>query len=760
MATVSLQMIVKNEGAAVTDLIRVNSEALNVFDKINITVSDKKCLNYLKRELDYDCVTLEYRKWTDDFAAARNDNLKLCDTDYFFWLDADDEFDFSTIPDLVKLAEDGKYDAIYLPYVYHTDQHGNPDTVHDRERLLRRSAGFEWRGVVHESLLVDTKFRGKKLTKPQVIHHGGDVKQSMIRNHNILVKAVLGVDDPDPRNVYYLGTSYYGIGEYQKSIDMLNRYTTMSGWPEETYRAFVKIAECYYMMGDYTEALLQALKAAGFMPDYPEAYFTIARFEYGQDNYKECLEWLQTAFSKPVPDTMSVRNPEIYEYAKLHSAVCHFELKHYRTALKHLEAAPDYLKEGIIDKFREAANLEAFVTILPTLTKYIPEDRLWSVLPDGIKYDNRLRDMRYRQVEPKVWPKKSIAYFCGKGYEPWGANTLKDGMGGSEEAVVYLSREMSRLGYDVTIYNECDAPYVERDNKKWYIPEGDTTKRIPTDVQYKPWRMFDPRDTFDTLIVWRSPDYAKHLIDEGVKANKILVDVHDVLSPDYVTDIPGVTYMVKSQFHRNLYDYLPDDKFVIVGNGIKVDQFEGTSRKRKNSVGYFSAYYRGLEPLLKMWPKIREQVPDATLDVAYGWQSWLEFEGEDGFYKRTSKLLEDLKDQGVTHHNRLSHEKLAELMRMTQVWAYPTEFDEIHCITALKAQQARCYPVTTNKAALDETVQSGVKLDTRVIYTDEYQQKKFIDAVVKALKENLTGTPVPGVDWTDVGKVWDKVCQS
>lgn len=183
-----------------------------------------------------------------------------------------------------------------------------------------------------------------------------------------------------------------------------------------------------------------------------------------------------------------------------------------------------------------------------------------------------------------------------------------------------------------------------------------------------------------------------------------------------------------------------------------------TSNSRKpHSVGYFSAYYRGLECLLKMWPTIREEVPDATLDVYYGWESWLALEGEDDFYHRMEALFEELKPLGVTIHGRVSHEELAQAMKRTQVWAYPTEFPEIHCITALKAQEAGCYPVVTNVAALKETVQCGDKIRTQRIYTDEYQQGRFITAVVAALKERKTGHPVGNTDWSDVASAWDAV---
>lgn len=182
-------------------------------------------------------------------------------------------------------------------------------------------------------------------------------------------------------------------------------------------------------------------------------------------------------------------------------------------------------------------------------------------------------------------------------------------------------------------------------------------------------------------------------------------------------------------------------------------------KKRKNSVGYFSAYYRGLECLLDMWPKIREAVPDATLDVYYGWESWLALEGKDDFYRVMEQKFKKYASEGVTVHGRVSHEELAKAMKEIQVWAYPTQFPEIHCITALKAQEAKCYPVTTNVAALNETVQSGDKIKTKRIYTDEYQQEKFVKAVVDALKEGKQGTPVPKTDWSDVADQWIKAIE-
>lgn len=187
--------------------------------------------------------------------------------------------------------------------------------------------------------------------------------------------------------------------------------------------------------------------------------------------------------------------------------------------------------------------------------------------------------------------------------------------------------------------------------------------------------------------------------------------------------------------------------------------------KKKNSVGYFSAYYRGLECLLAMWPKIREQVPKATLDVYYGWESWVAAEGEDDFYFRMEAKFNELQDQGVTVHGRVSHEKLAKAMEETEVWAYPTQFEEINCMTALKANAAGCKPVITDVAALKETGgPNATVIQTARIYSDEYAQKKFIEAVVRALQNPQDAEDQQNqkiwaeqYHWPKIAKQWQEV---
>ena len=186
--------------------------------------------------------------------------------------------------------------------------------------------------------------------------------------------------------------------------------------------------------------------------------------------------------------------------------------------------------------------------------------------------------------------------------------------------------------------------------------------------------------------------------------------------------------------------------------------------RKPYSIGYFSSYDRGLECLLDMFPKIKEQVPEATLDIYYGWQMFDKYHSKNPEKMKWKwQMIRKMNQEGVTDHGRVNHQDLAKAMQEIQVWAYPTEFTEIHCITALKAQEAGCYPIVTEVGALTETALNGCKIKADDIYTNEKAQTEFIEAVVRTFNSSTgdplyrTDIPVPNRYWTDVAKAWDKV---
>lgn len=562
MSTVALSMIVKDEASEVSQLLHF---AYPHLDQLNIVVSDKRTYDDLRKTFfNFPKIQFRYRKWNNRFDEARNVALSMCQTKYMFWLDADDSFDFASIPELVSLADAGHIDAIFLPYNYMQDERGEIITLHYRERLVRLDKGYSWRGWVHETLISDEKVVTHQMDSPVVKHNSTieDSYKSHARNHEILVEAYEATQDP--RYLHYLGMSYFSQKDYEKAASLLSDYLQVGGSIEDSYRSLALISECAYHLGKFDMALEYATKCATLKPEYPMAYWLLEQYEADQDNFEEALEWFKVSESKPDPDTLSVWDPTSRERAILTAARCLFMLQRYNEALTQLRRIPKSVEAAkIYNDVLEEADAETFVNLLPRIRKFFRDDKsLWNVLCHDIQFDTRIQSFRYIVNEPKTWSEKSLVIFCGQGYEEWGPQTLDKGMGGSEEAVIYLSREFAKLGYHVTVFGEVTERLVD-------IEMDGRNGGIEGSVTYLPWKEIDVRDKFNVFVSWRAPQYI-----EKINAKVKLVDVHDVLPPVLMKDYSGVTYMVKTNYHRSLTPDLPDEKFAVIGNGIKKEQFK------------------------------------------------------------------------------------------------------------------------------------------------------------------------------------------
>ena len=122
-----------------------------------------------------------------------------------------------------------------------------------------------------------------------------------------------------------------------------------------------------------------------------------------------------------------------------------------------------------------------------------------------------------------------------------------------------------------------------------------------------------------------------------------------------------------------------------------------------------SSYDRGLDMLLYMWPDIKQAYPDAELHICYGWDLFLKVASGNPERMKWKVSMDTLIAQpGITHHGRVGKEELARVRKLCGIWAYPTYFKEINCITALDCQSDGVVPVTMALAALEETVGEGI----------------------------------------------------
>lgn len=117
----------------------------------------------------------------------------------------------------------------------------------------------------------------------------------------------------------------------------------------------------------------------------------------------------------------------------------------------------------------------------------------------------------------------TIVFYCheyGKAWWPnWGPSSLTNngkGLGGSEEAVIYISRQLAILGYNIEIY----ADPLSIDMGYELISENSLGS-----IQWFHYLQFDISRKIDVFISWR---YSISL-PLGINANKVLLWLHDLV---------------------------------------------------------------------------------------------------------------------------------------------------------------------------------------------------------------------------------------
>ena len=284
--------------------------------------------------------------------------------------------------------------------------------------------------------------------------------------------------------------------------------------------------------------------------------------------------------------------------------------------------------------------------------------------------------------------------------------------------MVYVAESLARLGRRVVVYGN---------------PPADTLHGFPTsNPRFVERHRFEEHVAvigarrFDALIVWR---YPWAVADLTLFAEKTLLWMHDLLPRRHSPAFPWrnsrrccgspTSSMPAPEARRRCRCRSPLQR---QWRGSRaVAEFEPVERDPYRCV-YASNYMQGLEVLLRCWARVKEAVPQATLDIYYGWQTWRQI--PSGWEAMMRELLAEVAPLGVREHGRIGHEALARELRAAGFWTYPCTVPETFCITGLKAQMAGCIPVYIGTGALRETVVDGFGCD---------EPDQFADLLIGAL---------------------------
>jgi len=341
---------------------------------------------------------------------------------------------------------------------------------------------------------------------------------------------------------------------------------------------------------------------------------------------------------------------------------------------------------------------------------------------------------------------KTIAIF-GYRYEelgPWDPDTVKTGLPGSEEAVVYMAKQLANLGYKVVV-----LAFPPKDSKH-SLPDAN-----PRYVDITA----DDGAHYDIAISLRQIWLGAKLRN---RANLIYLWPHDfntmAVSPPQVNSYDGVLWLSKWQRNQWISTQPLFEKFTpIFGNGVNPEQFQPIA-KRENSYAciYASSYLRGLDVLLDVWPEIKTRFPRASLDIYYGWQHYSSGITPD-YVLNLQKKLTDSIPLDVHEHGCVGHDELTKANEKASLWTYPCTYQETFCITGLRAQFAGAVPVIINGSALEETVQNGFICSKREEYLKNLiEAMSYADKITEEDRNHMRSFILKDYTWERLAQKWSE----
>jgi len=703
--------------------------------------------------------------WIDDFSAARQFSFSKCSNDLVFWIDADDILVNSHLfRKSLEHFDNERVGAIFFVYQYAFDKDGNCITEHWRERVVRKD-WYSWSGPVHENLLPLREGTNVKITDIWIKHRKkeSDIAASNERNLRILEKEIEKTKPfVDPRILFGLAQAYQADNRLEEANDVFRKYIECSGWDEEKYIAQYTIGENFWRMGKLKEATDAHFDAMKILPLRPDAYFGMARVAHKSEQWENVLYWCEEGFRRGRPQGMCIYNPRNYDLNPL-MLLCnaYFNLARYKECqlaivkiLKYKPNDQSFIEMGqICQQYIEDLELIGCVEKIKKDLKLGGENEkiyhLAKAVPNTVSDIPSLRPYLQRGPEPT----KRIYIYCGPTHEMWSPAKEKTGIGGSEEAVINMSRHWRDMGWNVVVFNMCD----EVDDKDW---DG---------VRYTGYWQCKKEFVPDVFIYWRNSAF----LDSGFSGHQTYLWMHDLQRPEYwwkerwekVDKIIAL-----SQWHRRNVSQIPDDRMWVSRNGIEPSHFDHLVDRDPFRCFYGSSPDRGLDILLECWPEIMAAVPQANLHVYYGFTKTFDAMHHNNKFMMSwkEKVQTMLRQPGVTYHGRVGHKEVAKAMMQASLWTYPTNFKEISCISAMKAQAAGAFPICTKLAALDETVQFGCKIDSSVDEPDiqnPEKRKLFTQAVIRALldpqpesaRQSMSKWALDHYSWKSVASEWNDV---
>jgi len=217
--------------------------------------------------------------WIDDFSAARNFSLSLASGDWILVLDADEELDPLSRPDIGRIINQTDSDIYYVNILSQRTVDGyQSNFMNSLPRLFRNSVGIQFEGRIHEQILPSAQRLSLRVANSniKIIHHGYDgdqQKQSQKLQRNLfLLKKELAENPGNSFARFHLGETLTllkgfpaAVSAYQSALE--------NSLPEHLIPiVYQNLGNVYLKLEQYQQTLKQCEKAIQLKPGLFMAY--------------------------------------------------------------------------------------------------------------------------------------------------------------------------------------------------------------------------------------------------------------------------------------------------------------------------------------------------------------------------------------------------------------------------------------------------------------------------------------------------------
>jgi hypothetical protein len=293
-------------------------------------------------------------------------------------------------------------------------------------------------------------------------------------------------------------------------------------------------------------------------------------------------------------------------------------------------------------------------------------------------------------------------------------NTLNTrGLGGSESAVILISKELAKIGFDVTVYNNCidsqakpgvynGVRFIDHTQTDQFENEYDVVFSSRSVYPFFPGSIhhFIPRSKW--RVLWMHDTFCKG--DEHLEEMVVSGIINEVFTlSDFHTN-----YTLNNEHGRKrMFDVLKHRNFQTRNGAVKYINEVDLDKKDPNHFVYNASVTKGLKPLLlNIWPDVKRLIPNAHLTVIGGYYRFRDGSAPDEQEQDLMKfkeLYEKNTNMAVTFTGVITQQEIAKILANATYMIYPADFPETFSISALESLLYKTPLITCRFGALEET---------------------------------------------------------